>query len=255
MKRILVKYILPVFLPIVLLITWIVLTEKQLVAPYMIPSPKLVIETMFDFLEDGTLIKDTWASLSRMLQGYFWAIAVGLFFGIIMGLSVYMEKSFSVVFNAIRVIPPLAWIPLIILWFGIGEVSKVVIIFKSAFFPILLNVIQGIEGVPRGYLEVSRLLGISRWKTLIKVIIPSALPNIFVGLRLGLGAAWMAVVAAELIASKSGLGYRLTEGRELSHPDVVLVGMFMIGVIGLLMDFFISKVQGRVLSWQHGIKS
>lgn len=118
-----------------------------------------------------------------------------------------------------------------------------------------MNVIQGIESVPKGYIEVSKLLGESKIKILFKVILPAALPNIFVGLRLGLGASWMAVVAAELIASTSGLGYRLTEGRELSHPDVVLVGMIMIGVIGLFMDLIISKVQRRVLAWHINVKS
>lgn len=249
------KILLPVLLPILILILWYLSAIRGWIAPYVVPPPQRVIETFVDFLQDGTLFNDTWASLKRMLQGYFWAIVAGVTLGILMGISVISDKLLSSTLNAIRVIPPLAWIPLIILWFGIGEISKIVIIFKSAFFPILLNVIQGIESVPKGYLEVSKLLGVSRPKTLFKVILPAALPNIFVGLRLGLGASWMAVVAAELIASTSGLGYRLTEGRELSHPDVVLVGMIMIGVIGLLMDVIISKIQQKVLSWHVSIKS
>ena len=122
-------------------------------------------------------------------------------------------------------------------------------------FSILLNTIQGIEGVPKGYLEVSKLMGVSKKKVLFNVIFPAALPSIFVGLRLGLGAAWMAVVAAELIASKSGLGYRITQGRELSEPDVMVLGMVMIGLIGVAMDFILKQIQKRALSWQTGIKS
>lgn len=249
------KMILPLVLPLGIMIIWYLSSVRGWVAPYIIPPPERVVQTFVEFLQDGTLLGDTWASLKRMLQGYFWAIVAGGLLGVFMGLSVIGEKLLSSTFNAIRVIPPLAWIPLIILWFGIGEISKIVIIFKSAFFPILLNVIQGIESVPKGYIEVSKLLGVSKPKILFKVILPAALPNIFVGLRLGLGASWMAVVAAELIASTSGLGYRLTEGRELSHPDVVLVGMIMIGIIGLLMDLIISKVQHRVLAWQTNVKS
>lgn len=249
------KFIIPIILPLIILAFWLISTKSGWVAPYIIPAPERVLQTFVDFLKDGTIANDTWASLKRMLQGYLWAIVAGIILGILMGLSVQGERFLSGTLNAIRVIPPLAWIPLIILWFGIGEVSKVVIIFKSAFFPILLNVIQGIESVPKGYMEVSKLLGIGKFKTLYKVVLPAALPNIFVGLRLGLGAAWMAVVAAELIASTSGLGYRLTEGRELSHPDVVLVGMILIGIIGLCMDFFISKVQHRILAWQNNLKS
>lgn len=250
-----IKYVLPFILPIIILALWYTATYKNWVAPYVIPPPQRVFQTFVEFFQDGTLVGDTWASLSRMLQGYLWAIVAGIILGVLMGMSAYLDKFLAATLNAIRVIPPLAWIPLIILWFGIGEVSKVIIIFKSAFFPILLNAIQGIESVPKGYIEVSKLLGVSRSRILFKVILPAALPNIFVGLRLGLGAAWMAVVAAELIASTSGLGYRLTEGRELSHPDVVLVGMILIGVIGLTMDFIISKIQRNVLSWQTNIKS
>ena len=185
-----------------------------------------------------------------MLQGFSLAVFFGLLFGVVMGLFARVDRFFAGIFNAIRVIPPLAWIPIIILWFGIGEASKVIIIFKGAFFPILLNTIQGIEGVPKGYLEVSKLMGVSKKKVLFNVIFPAALPSIFVGLRLGLGAAWMAVVAAELIASKSGLGYRITQGRELSEPDVMVLGMVMIGLIGVAMDFILKFIQKRALSWQ-----
>lgn len=249
------RIIIPIILPLIIFTLWFWSTKSGWVAPYIIPPPERVLKTFIDFLKNGTLVDDTWASLRRMLQGYFWAIVIGVILGIFMGISVLGERFLAGTLNVIRVIPPLAWIPLIILWFGIGEFSKVVIIFKSAFFPILLNVIQGIESVPKGYIEVSKLLGISKFKTLYKVILPAALPNIFVGFRIGLGAAWMAVVAAELIASTSGLGYRLTEGRELSHPDVVLVGMILIGLIGLCMDFLISKIQHSVLAWQNNLKS
>ncbi|NMD70932.1 ABC transporter permease [Bacillus sp. DNRA2] len=255
MKKIRIRNFIPIILPVLFITSWFYITEKQLIAAYLIPSPLVVFDTIVQFMNDGTLYGDTWISLSRMLQGFVAAIIVGVSFGIIMGLYARVDHLFAGVFNAIRVIPPLAWIPIIILWFGIGETSKIIIIFKSAFFPILLNTIQGIEGVPKGYLEVSKLMGVSKSRYLFRVILPAALPAIFVGLRLGLGAAWMAVVAAELIASDSGLGYRITQGRELSQPDVMVIGMVMIGLIGVTMDALIKLIQTRVLSWQPGIKS
>jgi sulfonate transport system permease protein len=254
-NKALVRYILPIILPIIIVLVWIYLTEKEFIAAYLIPSPLVVIDTLFQFWDDGTLLDDTWTSVSRMMQGFSLAVVTGLTFGIIMGLFTRIDKFFAGVFNTIRVIPPLAWIPIIILWFGIGEASKVIIIFKGAFFPILLNTIQGIEGVPKGYLEVSKLMGVRKRKVLFQVILPAALPSIFVGLRLGLGTAWMAVVAAELIASESGLGFRITQGRELSQPDVMVIGMAMIGLIGVSMDALITLIQRRVLSWHPGIKS
>ncbi|MEH7114766.1 ABC transporter permease [Neobacillus niacini] len=255
MKKSLVRLILPIVLPLLIVLVWVYVTEKEFIGAYLIPSPLAVFNTIVLFIGDGTLLGDTWNSLSRMLQGFFLAVFFGLIFGVVMGLFTRFDRFFAGVFNAIRVIPPLAWIPIIILWFGIGETSKVIIIFKSAFFPILLNTIQGIEGVPKGYFEVSKLMGVSKRKVLFSVIFPAALPSIFVGLRLGLGAAWMAVVAAELIASDSGLGYRITQGRELSQPDVMVIGMAMIGLIGVSMDTFITFIKKRVLSWQPGIKS
>jgi sulfonate transport system permease protein len=248
------RYIIPIVLPILLAIVWVFLTENEIIASYLISSPTVVWDTIVRFLENGTLLEDVWVSVSRMLQGFGLAIIFGLVFGVVMGLFARVDQFFAGVFNAIRVIPPLAWIPIIILWFGIGETSKIIIIFKGAFFPILLNTIQGIEGVPKGYLEVSRLMGVSKRKVLFNVIFPAALPSIFVGLRLGLGAAWMAVVAAELIASNSGLGYRITQGRELSEPDVMILGMAMIGLIGVTMDYILKWIQKRVLSWQPGVK-
>jgi len=255
MKNVSWRSITPILFPAILISLWAYLTESGWIAAYLIPSPSTVINTTLEVIGDGTLFHDAWISVSRMLQGFFLAIVVGLGFGILMGLFVRVDSFFAGVFNLVRVIPPLAWIPIIILWFGIGETSKIIIIFKGAFFPILLNTIQGIERVPKGYLEVSKLMDVSKKRILLNVVIPAALPSILVGIRLGLGSAWMSVVAAELIASNSGLGYLITQGRELSQPDVMVLGMVMIGVIGVLMDYIIKLIQSRVLSWQPGIKS
>jgi sulfonate transport system permease protein len=249
-KNILFPFVIPIFI----LIIWDYVAQKEWFPEAILPLPERVWSTFVDLLKNGIIYDDLLASFKRLIQGYLLAVVFGLLFGILIGLFSSIDKLFSPIFNAIRQIPPLAWIPLVILWFGIGEASKVVIIFKAAFFPVLINTIHGIENTPRGFLEVSRLFGVGPIKTLYKVILPSALPSIFVGLRLGLGVSWMAMLAAELIASNSGIGFRIMEGRELSQPDVVIVGMIVIGLVGIAMDSLLKVAQNRLLVWHAGIK-
>jgi ABC transporter, permease protein len=144
----------------------------------------------------------------------------------------------------------IAWIPLIILWAGIGEVSKIVVILFAATFPIVVNTMGGVDSTSETYLEVAKMYGLSKKDTFFKVYLPSALPNIFTGLRLGLGASWMAVVASELIASSSGIGYRLNDARSLMRSDVVIVCMIIIGLVGLLMDKLIVLISHELTPWK-----
>lgn len=141
------------------------------------------------------------------------------------------------------------WVPVLILWLGIGETSKVIVITIGTFWPVLLNTVHGIKNVDKRYLEVGSVLEKKRKIVLAKIILPSALPSIFTGLRIGLGNAWMSVVGAELIAAASGIGYLISYARELSQPDVMLVGVFSIGIIGLLIDMLLKKVEKWALRW------
>jgi sulfonate transport system permease protein len=160
-----------------------------------------------------------------------------------------MEKSLVLVTGLLRPIPIIAWVPVLILWVGIDEASKVTVIAIGSFWPVLLNSIHGIRGTDPKFLEVARILGKSRWTILSKVIFPSALPSIFTGLRIGVGIAWTSVIGAELIAASSGVGYLIMYARELSQPDVMLVGVFSIGIVGLSIDFLLRRVERRVLRW------
>lgn len=233
-------------LPVIVIVGWEAVVRSQLVSPALLPSLERVIGTFWELIRSGQLGSDLLTSLGRLVKGYSLAVILGILFGVFMGISVRMNRFFVLVFDAVRQIPPLAWIPLIILWFGIGEISKVVIIFKAAFFPILLNTIGGIQQTPRSYLEVARLYEIRNFNLLCKVYLPAALPSILVGVRLGLSAAWMTMVAAELIAASSGLGYLINDGRELSQPDLVMVGMITIGMIGMVMDVLL-RILGKSL--------
>jgi len=238
-------------LPLLILLLWQFGVSLKLFSPAILPSPEKVLATFGEEVRNGELAGDLLISLLRVLQGYSMAVVFGICFGALMGASLRANRFFTLVFDAVRQIPPMAWIPLLILWFGIGEAPKVIIIFKSAFFPILVNTISGIYATSGQYREVSKLYNTSYWDLMLKVYFPASLASIFVGLRLGLGAAWMTMVAAELIAASSGIGYRINDGRELSQPDLVIVGMIVIGIVGVVMDVLLTKLAKKLMYWQE----
>lgn len=200
-------------------------------------------------LLSGELARHLGISLLRVLQGYVVGCVLGVAVGTVMALVRKFDRALTLILGIIRPIPIIAWVPVIILWLGIGEVSKVSIIAMGTFFPVLLNTIQGIQSTDIKYREVALVLEKSHASLLLHVIFPSALPSIFTGLRLGLGTAWMSVVGAELIAASSGIGYLISYAGQLSQPDVMLVGVFTIGFIGLLIDVLIKFIQSRLLRW------
>ncbi|HEY3424943.1 MAG TPA: ABC transporter permease [Negativicutes bacterium] len=237
-------------LPCAILVCWQLVIYLKLFSPAILPSPGKVLATFWELLMSGELKNDLAISMLRVLQGYSLAVIFGIGFGILMGSSIRTNRFFTLVFDTVRQIPPMAWIPLIILWFGIGEASKIIIIFKSAFFPILLNTISGIHNTPGQYLEVAKLCKTNKIDVFRKIYFPASLASIFVGLRLGLSMAWMTMVAAELIAASSGIGYRINDGRELSQPDLVIVGMIVIGIVGVIMDLVLKELAKKMLHWQ-----
>lgn len=249
MVRNLKNIILSLLIPAAVLVFWHLTTSGGNVPSAILPTISDVIESFQKQLASGQLLEDLSISLMRVLKGYFVAIILGITLGTFMGISDTCNRIFSLTLNTIRQIPMMAWIPLIILWFGIGELSKVVFIVLGAFFPIMVNTLSGIKSTPKGYLEVARLYQMSGVDTFRKVYLPSALPQIFVGLKLGLGISWMAVVASELIAASSGIGFRISDARSLMQPDVVIVGMIVIGVVGILMDRILTFILKKATPW------
>ena len=209
----------------------------------------MVFTSLISQISSGQIFQDVLISLSRVMQGYGIGLILGVFMGTLMGISGSTNKFFSGTFDAIRQIPPLAWIPLVILWFGIGETSKVILIAKASFFPILLNTISGIKSTPKAYIEVAKLYNKNSWKIFRQIYLPYALPNIFVGLRLGLSSAWMTVIAAELIASTSGIGYRINDARNLLQSDVVITGIIVVGLLGVIMDRILDRILRELTPW------
>ncbi|SHI78846.1 ABC transporter permease [Parasporobacterium paucivorans] len=238
-----------IILPAIIFLTWFIVTENGVFSSAILPSIKTVWESFLSQAQSGQLAQDLGVSLVRVLKGFCVASVLGIMFGVLMGISEKTDRFFSLTFNSIRQIPMMAWIPLIILWFGIDELSKTVIIVLGAFFPVLVNTISGIKEVPKGFIEVGKMYRLSKWELFRKIYFPSAIPSIFVGLKLSLGYSWMVVVAAELVSASSGIGYRINDARSLMQPEVVIVGMFAIGIIGILMDKILAGISRRITPW------
>ncbi|MBV4419443.1 ABC transporter permease [Clostridium tyrobutyricum] len=236
-------------LPIAIIIIWQILFKTGIVNPILLPGPERIWNSFINLIKTGTLYKNIGMSILRVIEGFLLAAASGIVIGIFVGLSKHFDRITNIVIQVIRPIPPIAWIPLAILWFGIGENSKVYIIFLGAFFPIFTNVVEGIRQVDKKLVEVACVLEIPKKKLIGKVVIPSALPFIMSGIRIGLSGAWMCVVAAELIASTSGVGYMISDARQLSQTDVVIVGMLIIGIIGKVMDVLLIRLQKNLIRW------
>lgn len=237
--------------PILLIAIWQVASVSGLTNTNILPSPGRVVSTFFKLIENGKLGNGLLVSGIRVIKGFGIAVVIGVTLGVIMGQFKILNKILSSLISIFRPVPMIAWIPLLILWLGIGEDSKVAVIIIGATWPILLNTIAGILSVDKKLLEVAQVNEKSRREILLYVILPSAWPSIITGIRLGISTAWTCVVAAEMIAASSGIGYMITYARELSQPDVVLVGVFTIGLVGLLIDAVIMRIQKRLLRWNY----
>ena len=241
-------------LPLGILALWQGLLSAGLVKPLLLPPPAAVAESAWFMLRDGSLIKHLLASMARVLEGFAIAAIIGVPLGISIGLSQTIGRITDLTIQIVKPIPPIAWIPLAILWFGIGEASKVYIIALGAIFPILVNTVDGIRQTEGRFVELAKVLEVSKLRFVTQVVIPGALPSIMSGLRLGLGLAWVCVVAAELIAAEKGVGYLIMDARQLSQPDVVIMGMLVIGVVGKLMDSALHRAEGLFISWKSDFR-
>ena len=239
------QILLGLIVPVLILAAWICTTHFRSIPTSILPKISMVWQAFLEMLQSGQLWKDLSVTLSRVVKGYLLSALLGMILGSLMGMSKTVASLLQPTVTVIRQIPIIAWIPLIILWCGIGELSKIVVIVLAAFFPIMMNTMSGISSTPAGYIEVAQLYKLSFFKTFRKVY----LPQILVGLKLGLGISWMAVVAAELIASLSGIGYRMSNARSLMQSDVVIVCMILIGLIGILMDKILGVIFTAITPW------
>lgn len=235
-----------IILPIIIIILWEFSAYKEWITAYTLPAPSRIVLTSVSLIKDLSLFEHIGASIARVFSGFAIAAVSAIILGILTALSRNFETFTRVIFQVLKPIPPIAWIPIAILWLGIDDSSKIFIIFMGAFFPVFLNVIGGIKHIDQRFVEVSKVFEIPYLKFVKKVVIPGALPSIMTGLRIGLGNAWICVVAAEMIAATRGIGYMLMDGRQLSQPDKVILAMLLVGIIGKLMDDVIGKIEHKL---------
>ncbi len=231
---------------------WWLVSRLGWVNAFLLPSPGTVLDALVDLGSSGVLAKHALISLQRVGLGYVLAIAIAVPCAVLFSLSGGVRRVVEPLLEFLRQIPPLAMMPLLILWLGIGEAQKIGIIVLSCFFPIFLGMRGGIAAVDRKLIDVGTVCGFDRLETMLRIVLPSALPAIVVGLRIGLGYSWRALVGAELIASSAGLGYMIVDAENLARTDIVLAGILVIGMLGLASDHALRALIRRKAPWLAG---
>lgn len=217
------------------------------------PAPMDVVERFAKLQErpiSGVgILGHVWASLQRVLKALGFSVLVGIPFGLMLGWNKTFRGLFKPLFEMFRPIPPIAWIPLISLWLGVGETSKVLIIFIGTVMPIVVNTYSGVSLVPHQLLDASRSFGASHTQLLVDIVLPASLQSIFAGIKTALSAGWMVVLAAEMISAKQGLGFLITRGSDTNDLALTVIAMVFIGVIGALISYGFDYVERRLCPW------
>ncbi|MGI6740223.1 MAG: ABC transporter permease [Brevefilum sp.] len=236
-------------------IFWQLLTMSGKVDQRYLSSPLEVINLflfkLVDKRPDGAVIMvNIWSSLTVALSGFFLAVVIGIPLGFLMGWYKAIDKFVRPIFEIIRPIPPVSWIPLTIVWLGIGLPAKAFIVFFAAFVPCLINAYTGIRQTSETLINVSKTCGASNFTTFWRIGIPSAMTLTFAGIKVAIGNAWATLVAAEMLAASSGLGYMILMGRQFGRADLVILGIVVIALIGTIITQFIGFIENRVLGWK-----
>jgi NitT/TauT family transport system permease protein len=246
--------------PITLLVSWQLAVQYKLLPAAIIPAPSHVLESWMQWAfgnpsgnlnsYSGTWTASVRASLWRVAQGYLVAVLIGVPTGVVIGRSQFVRRLIDPTIQGLRPVPITAWLPLAIAVFGIHDLSALFLIGLGAFYPIVISTTQGARGVPQNLMRVGAMMGMSWSQSARMIVLPAAAPSIFTGLRLGLGIAWTALVVAEMVAVKSGLGFVLWDAYYIGRMDIVLGDMVSIGIIGLLSDQVLVAVEARILRWR-----
>jgi len=239
-------------LPILLLVAWELTSHSGTVDPRILPPLELVAQTAFDQVVHEGLLRNLAASLLRDIAGFTLGSLLGIAVGTTLGLSRIADRLFMPSFNGLRQIAILAWIPLISIWFGVGEAAKIVFIMAAAFIPVVLNTHEGIRSASTQLIEVARTLTFTRWQLVTRLYLPSALPSIATGVHLALIYAWVASIGSEYFMTIGpGIGGLIIAGRERFQMDLVMLGILILGLVGFLINRGASAIEKRLLRWQQ----
>lgn len=248
------KLVLGSILPFGLIIIWEIAGRNAYVNPLLLSMPSDILREFIYLVQHGHLLEHLQISTWRALSGFLIGGGLGLLAGILVGFSYLSERLLNPSIQMLRMLPHLAIAPLFILWFGFGETSKLLLIAKGSFFPLYVNTFLGIRSMDRKLVEVATILQFNKWHFLTKVIIPSALPNILLGIRLSLGIAWLGLVVAEMMGSTSGIGFLINDARAMAMIPTVFVGIMMFAALGKISDSLILWIERQCLRWQQTFK-
>jgi len=240
-------------LPALALLAFEVLVRSGVLAAHLFPAPSEIVRTLFD-LGSG-LASHIGVSIARVAGGFAIGASLAVVAAVVVGLDRRAEALLDPTFQALRAVPSLAWVPLLLLWLGIDETPKITLIAIGAFFPVYLNLLSGLRNVDRKLVELGEVYGLSRAALVRRILLPASLPSLYTGLRVGLSLAWMFLVAAELIAATRGLGYLLNDGRETSRPDIVLAAILLLAVLGKVSDSVLKSLEKRALVWRDALET
>ncbi len=233
-----------------IILIWAIICRFSSWNAQVFPNPVTVTLSIWELVVNGTLIKHTIASLFRVTAGFYLAMLFGIPLGMILGRNKFLQQALSPLIQFMRPISPLAWIPLAMLWFGIGDRPAIFLIFLSSFFPLVVSTALAVRSINPIFFQVAANFNLSRYEVVSKIIFPGMLPTVITALRITLGIAWLVVVAAEMIAVDSGLGYLILDSRNALRMDYVMAGMIVIGLIGLVLDLVMKRLgRSETVSW------
>jgi sulfonate transport system permease protein len=236
--------------PVVLRGLWQASQTYGLVQPYQLTPPLEVLESAGNQGRRGVLQQDILATVMRVLVGFTAGASIAVMLGTITGLSRRIHEAVDPTLQALRSVPTLAWAPLLLLWLGVDDLPKFVLVAIGAFFPVYVNLVSGVHGVDRKLVEVARIYNLRSPEIARRVILPASLPSLFTGLRLGFSQAWLFVVVAEIFGATQGLGFRLTDSQQLTRVDLMLVSVVVLAVLGKVTDTILVAIERRVLRWR-----
>jgi sulfonate transport system permease protein len=243
------SWALGLIVPILLLVTWQVLVNREVYSRSQLPAPKDVWLAAQQLWDAGLLLEHIQVSVGRVAEGFLWGAGIAILIGLAVGLSPLVDALLSPTIQALRAVPSLAWVPLLILWLGIGDQPKITLVAIGVFFPVFTALVAGITHIDRKLVEVGRAYGLRGPSLAWNIMLPAAAPSLLTGLRIGLAQGWLFLVAAELIGASTGLGFLLIDGQNTGRADIIVLSIVLLALLGKGTDVLLGLLERRVLRW------